>query len=83
MLWLWSRGLDVHILLSLLQQLIPKASCGTDTIFVTLLVMALPFVSSIIDRPLIHIQRKWQQDNAPIWVAVENRGEAVSRAAFE
>lgn len=27
--------------------------------------------------------RKWQQDNAPIWVAVENRGEVVRRATFE
>ena len=47
LLWLWSHGLDVHILLSLLQQLIPKASCGTGTTFVTLLVMALPFISSM------------------------------------
>ena len=67
MLWLWSRGLDVHILLSLLQQLISKASCGTGTTFVTLLVMALPFVSSIIDR----IHRSLHHMVAVLFMAID------------
>ena len=50
MLWLCSCALHVHIL-PLIWSLLPSlTSCGTGTLFVTLLVVALPFSSFIIHR---------------------------------